>query len=82
MTFEELIIIEPRLGRLRDDFINRIQGIPKRWTRSGIWYKEFKPRMFGLVGVGAENPELKSCEVYDLVYEIFIDAIDAKQRRK
>lgn len=74
MTFDEMIKIEPKLRKLRDEAIRRSKELPNRnWAkRSAVWYDEFKPRFIKLVGFGAEKPELRASEDYSIAYEVFI----------
>ena len=73
MTFEEMVKIEPQLGILRDEAIQRSKELPNRaWAkRSEVWYREFRPRFIKLVGFMAEKPELRTSEIYSAVYETF-----------
>lgn len=70
MTFEEMVKIEPELGKLKDQAIKKMANSPGTWSkRTKYWYHELKPRFRCLVGFGAEKAKLKICEAYDLAYE-------------
>ncbi len=69
MTFEEMVKIEPRLGELKDEAIKLMDNSPGTYgRRTKFWYHELKPRFKYLVGIMAKNPDLKSCEAYDIAY--------------
>jgi hypothetical protein len=68
LTWEEMVKIEPRLGKL-------LKEIEKADTtaecRSTLWHLNFKPKMAKLVGIGAPDsaPErLRTSKAYDLAY--------------
>lgn len=70
MTFDEMVIIEPKLGELKDAVIKIMANSPGGyWERNKIWYQELKPRFKHLVGFMANKAELETCECYDAAYQ-------------
>jgi hypothetical protein len=59
--YAELCTIEPRLADLLVEMM-------RRQPTTCAWYREIKPRVEALVGWGTDNPELRTCEAYDIVY--------------
>ena len=76
MTFQEILLAEPRLIDLMNDGYKFASIEPVEWKRSLYWYKMLKPRFIELVGFQARNRKLKDCETYDLVYRFFIDLME------
>lgn len=78
MTFQEILLAEPRLIDLMYD-VKDYMEINKEadWNkRTYDWGHGFKPRMVRLVGFEAENIKLADCEPYDITYRFFIDLMD------
>ena len=70
MDFKMMEKIEPRLGKLKDEAIKYMANSPGGYgKRTKFWYHELKPRFKYLVGIMAKNPELKTCEAYDIAYK-------------
>jgi hypothetical protein len=73
--FAELAREEPRLAALAHD-IRAVKDTGGRWfCAADHWYHDFKPRLMRLVGWGAEQPELRSCEAYDTAYDFLFDLL-------
>ena len=76
MTWEEMCQKEPRLKLLEQDCIDYLDRHPNDFERDNEWYRVFKQRMKGLVGFMAANPELSSCECYEIAYRRLNDALE------
>jgi hypothetical protein len=61
--FAELCQLEPRLTTL---LLEVMAKQPTTWS----WYRHVKPRLYALVGWEAERRELRTCEAYDVAYEV------------
>ena len=73
MTLREIYEAEPQLKELeREVLANRAQ---RRSHRERLWYQRFKPQLSKLVGFGANNPRLTSCEAYDAVCDHLISLL-------
>jgi hypothetical protein len=71
MTFDEILIEEPRLAAILKNCFDA-SHLPSDNLREKMWYKIFKKQMSELVGNYADNPKLATPEVYDLVYQTMI----------
>ena len=71
MTFDEILIEEPRLVPILKNCYDA-SHLPSESLRDKMWYKIFKPQMYDLVGNNSDNPKLATSEVYDLVYQTMI----------
>ena len=73
---DNLIEIDPRLKKLRNEALAIMADSPGDWTnRNRIWSLDLKPRFERLVGFEAEKPELQSCEVYNVLYREFVNIL-------
>lgn len=75
MTWEELVVLEPRLEALLAE-VKSVRGNYHRRIR--MWYVEpnYKGLVTALVGQGAKNnPALKTHEAYDIAYQTLVDAL-------
>jgi hypothetical protein len=70
--FGELSEQEPRLAALERD-IQAVKDTGGAWfCANDHWYLRFKPQLMKLVGWGAEQPELRTCEAYDVAYDTLL----------
>jgi len=74
MTLQEIYKIEPALEVLERQ-VKESRG-NRRSHREWLWYQRFKPQLSKLVGFGASNPKLASCEAYDAVYGHLISLME------
>jgi hypothetical protein len=66
--FRELCRREPRLATLERD-VQAVKDTGGPWfCANDHWYGSFKPRLVRLVGFGADEPELRTTEAYDVAY--------------
>jgi len=72
LTFEEILLEEPRLLDLMNDGYKFSVAINNSSKKNHYWYTVLKPQMLMLVGFDSKNPSLSSCEVYDKIYQFFI----------
>jgi hypothetical protein len=79
-TWEELVMVEPRLGEL----LQHIQQIKDDGSKSSFcanveWYYRTNPSlkliMTYLVGFHAAHPKLRNMENYGVAYDILFDAL-------
>ena len=77
LTFDELVKLEPELGRLLAD---AKAHRPEKGCYYRDWYKLFKPRLIRLVGLMAEKDNVMLCssEAYSLAYHTILDAMGMK----
>jgi hypothetical protein len=75
MNFKELTKLEPRLEMLYQDILKAPRL--SYWKANSEWYQTYKPRMFDLVGMGAEqnNRVIRSSQAYDMAYKTLYDAL-------
>ncbi len=66
--FEKMCIIEPQLQQLYDE-MRQVDGTDKHFCANDVWYRQFKPRLFFLVGYHAENRKLSGERHYDIAYQ-------------
>jgi hypothetical protein len=73
--FAELCRREPRLAALERD-IRAVKDNGGRWfCANDWWYGSFEPRLVQLVGFGAEQPELRTSETYDVAYDALYEQL-------
>jgi hypothetical protein len=82
MDFKTMCLIEPRLQQLEQDIV-QFRATRKRLgvCVQNDWYRQYKPRMYHLVGFGAENPELSSCECWDTAYFHLYDLLTDRKKK-
>jgi len=82
-TFEELCEREPALKSLYDR-AKRYEGVTfsRSYCVDEIWYREFKPLVFSLVGWSRKGDDelLSSSEAYDVAYRTIYDALPSPCR--
>ena len=79
MTWDQIVAIEPRLANLHlDASICRRPGV----SPYDVWYQTLKPRLVHLVGFGAEKPELRNCDCYDIAYDVIFAALSPPRKRR
>jgi len=74
MTLQEIYEIERALKELEQE-VRESKG-KRRSLRDRLWYQRFKPQLSKLVGFGAKDPRLASCEAYDAVCDHLIDLLE------
>ena len=68
LTWAKCKIMDPRLFKL---YKRAKQYKPEsNFCANGIWYPYLKPVLCHLVGWDAQNEELRSCQAYDICYDI------------
>jgi hypothetical protein len=68
LAFADLCQREPRLRSLARD-VQAVEDTGGPWFCANDWWcADFKPRLVCLVGWRAEQPELRTSEVYDVAY--------------
>ena len=77
LTFKQLAKLDPRLMDLYNEAIETKDPGGPSFCANYVWYKPggLKERLTDLVGWGAETPELRSTEAYDLAYLTIYDAL-------
>jgi hypothetical protein len=74
-SFADLCQREPRLHSLeRDIQAVKDTGGPS-FCANDWWYGRLKPRLVRLVGFGAEQPELRTPEAYDVAYDVLYELL-------
>jgi hypothetical protein len=68
LKFDDLKRIEPGLGRLARNIAQIGRKPRKDFCANGLWLFYFKPEVCKLVGYGAKDKRLQTCEAYDAAY--------------
>jgi hypothetical protein len=75
LPFRELCRREPRLATLERDVRSVTDNGGAWFCANDWWYGRFKPRLVKLVGFGADEPELRTTEAYDVAYDALYEQL-------